>query len=421
VSHAGAATAERAPHEAEQFNFEARRYYDTVTWLAEVLPGVMRTPFEFSFDGTELYASDGSRMGKVFDDSIDRAATLPKHLCFEQRRTQIEKGEYLDMLAMMQGTGANTIVVTSDFPPELMETTEDVGGYNVSRKPTMMRVLTKTPKGTLKMYSQSLDGSNREALEAIHESLGFKAEPGELLGQRRYLDMGEHEQEFLIDHLTGVYDRSLQAQHGGEWRAGRQNDSRINTYDFVRQQTDLLAVYFATTDGFTGGRADYNLAAAMKKRYAEDYTQPDWQEAPSTHDIPVVAYALAATEMGGAGREARRKGEVMSGCGGTVDGESNDDSAESQLEKAGYGGKLDTGLIGDASKAEKLVWKDGVCIIDNCPTRPGKTKVAQCSICKLCQGWFDKGKDPSNIYKPEIASFWSIIEANFSEKEEEDD
>jgi hypothetical protein len=120
--------------------------------------------------------------------------------------------------------------------------------------------------------------------------------------------------------------------------------------------------------------------------------------------------------MGGAGREARRKGEVMSGCGGTVDGESNDDSAESQLEKAGYGGKLDTGLIGDASKAEKLVWKDGVCIIDNCPTRPGKTKVAQCSICKLCQGWFDKGKDPSNIYKPEIASFWSIIEANFSEK-----
>jgi hypothetical protein len=56
-------TAERQAPEGLAYDHETRRYYDTVTWLAEVLPGSMRTPFEYTFDGNELYANDGAGHG----------------------------------------------------------------------------------------------------------------------------------------------------------------------------------------------------------------------------------------------------------------------------------------------------------------------------------------------------------------------
>ncbi len=67
----------------------------------------------------------------------------------------------------------------------------------------------------------------------------------------------------------------------------------------------------------------------------------------------------------------------------------------------------------DTSNSEKLVWVDGTCRVDNCPTRPGKTKVAQCSVCRGCQSWYDRGHDPAKIYKGlkrvEIDSFTEIF------------
>lgn len=375
-----AGTAEQA-RSTQEIDYHARRYNDTVTWLAEVLPGSMRTPFEYRFDGRELYANDGSALEKIFDDSIEQARTLP---VYEQRRRQIEKDEYREMLAMMRGGLLNTMVVISDFPPELMNAAKDVGGYNVTRKQTMLRVLTRTPEGTLKMYSQSLDGSDRRALEAVYAYFGERPRPGELLGQRIHANIGPHEQEFLIDQLTGVYDRSLQARYGGEWYAGVLNGRKINTYDFVRQQSDLLNAYLATTSGFTGGFEDYSLAAAMKDRF--------FGKAQTIRPLPggIAAHQFALQEMRQAGTQAWARGEEFSGCGVTA----SVNEAESQYQQAGYGNQADK-----SSSSEKLVWKKGVCIIDNCPTRPGQTEVAQCSICRGCQAHFDRGLNPAKIYK----------------------
>ena len=44
---------------------------------------------------------------------------------------------------------------------------------------------------------------------------------------------------------------------------------------------------------------------------------------------------------------------------------------------------------------ESWQWKSGVCQVKSCPTRPGKTTVGPCSVCKGCQARFDKGINPT--------------------------
>ncbi len=338
-----AAAAETLRTEQVHIDYEQRRYYDTVTWLAEVLPGAMRTPFEYGFNGRELYASDGSPLEAIFDDSITQTESTYGRDSFEYRRVSIEKQEYHDMISMMRGDLPNTMVVVSDFPPELMNAKNDVGGYNIGRKQTMLRVLTKTPEGTLKMYSQSLDMSNRAGLEALYTHLGFMPEPGELLGQRMHIDFDQTEQDFLIDELTGVYDRTLEQKYSGTWYAGRKGEKPINTYDFVCQQQDLLKAYLLTTPRFTGGSKDYNLAAAMEARYQSNgirLTIPELSGRPA-----IAAHVLAVMEMQQAGSRAQLDGKVFSGCGLTASAFEQrvlGSLSEQQLLEAGYSKGLDT-------------------------------------------------------------------------------
>jgi len=342
-----AVAAETAPNIEHQIDYELRHYYDTVTWLAEVLPGSMRTPSEYRFDGHELYATDGSPMGKVFDDAIEQAKSPVGEHSFEYRRRLVDKQEYRDMIAMMRDEMPNTMVVVSDFPPELMDATADVDGYNIRRKQTMLRVLSKTPDGSMKMYSQSLDLSDRVALEQMYRHLGFEPEPGELLGQRMHLDLDAEDQDMLVDRLMGVYDRSLGERYAGEWYAGQRGTQRINTYEFVRCQSDLLQAYLATATHLTGGASDYNLAAAMEARFRAN-PAPMRAITPGV-GVNIAANSLALHEMERAGARAQAMGKVYSGCELTaaMTKESEDGSmAKSQLEEAGYGNQAGTDKYG---------------------------------------------------------------------------
>lgn len=328
------------PLESHQFDAEHRRYYDTVTWLAEVLPGSMRTPFEYSFDGKELYAEDGGALKPIFKQAIEKSESLPM---FERRRRRLEYDEYQAMLTMARGELPNTMVVVSDFPPEMMTANEDMGGYNISRKQTMLRVITREANGKLKMRSQSLDGSDRQALEAIYEYLGFRPTQGELLGQRMYIDMDEQGQEFIIDKLTGVYDRQL----GEGYYAGIKDVLRMDTYSFACRQTDLLRAYLATTNRFSEGEAEYNLATAVRARYlASGGEQESFVAKPvGVYGVLGAAlHALALEEMWQAGNEARQQGVIVSGCGATINlgtGSISEYSVDDQLAESGYGNKSD--------------------------------------------------------------------------------
>lgn len=318
-----------------QFDNEKRLYDDTTTWLAEMLDGQMRTPFRYTFDGSELYSSDGTALRQIFKDSLRASEMLPPELAFEARRRQVEYEEYEDMIAMMTSNDCNTIVVVSDFPAELMNATEDIGGYNVVRKQTMLRVLTKAPDGTLHMRSQSLDGSDRRALEGLYTHLCVDVEPGELLGQRMHLTLEPTEQEFIVDELTGVYDRELGKLDGKTYYAGRERTSRQNTYDFVRAQTDLLALYTESAEKF-GDNPDFlhDIAATMQKRYdAIDTSYGIVME----RDVSYPNRDELLQEIISAGLESRQAGKTFSGCGLTLGEDSQ--TQEQQLSKLGYGNK----------------------------------------------------------------------------------
>lgn len=355
-----------------QFDYERRRLDDTVTWLAEVLPGAMCTPVEYHLRGDDLYTADGQSVEAMFNDSIEDAKRLPRHLSFESRRRDLEKDEFCDMVKMARGelfdkeTGKqiNTIVVESDYPPELMHVSKDIGGYNGKRKTAMQRVIVATKTG-VKIITTSLDGSDRQALEAIYEFCGYQAEPGELLGQRMLLTLDEYEQELLPGCLREVYDAELSRQYGGEWHAGRRRKKgeHQNTYEFVKAQTDLLDYYLQTTTRFGGGKAEYNLAAAMKKRFeggggARKLRMPGFS---------IVQKARVKEELEVAGKRALFSGEVFSGCGASIGGEGE----RSQL---GYGNR---------SVQDHLGPLDFECQNGHPNSRPYGEKIPKCTTCGI--------------------------------------
>ena len=323
------------PAIGEQFDRYIRTYNDVTTWLAETLDGAMRTPFEYRFAGHDFIAEDGSRLGDIFETAItdaERMARRDPALAFESRRRRHELDEHSDMLAMARGELPNTMVVVSDFPSELMHAQHDVGGYNVTRKQTMLRVLTYD-NGRLKMYSQSLDGSHRPALEAIYQTLGVEARPGELLGQRLHLETAAEDQVVLLDRLVGVYDRALAGELGGNWYAGRQEAPR-DTYQFVLSQHAVVdRLVERQLAGNCTDRDIYNSAALLSRLFS------------SAEHATAISRGSGRQLLGGfvlnleamletAGQQAAAEGRTFSGCGASL-------SAAGQLGEAGYGNRAE--------------------------------------------------------------------------------
>ncbi|GAC1391712.1 MAG: hypothetical protein NVSMB46_05270 [Candidatus Saccharimonadales bacterium] len=315
-------------------------YDDTSSWLAEILDGSMRTPFSFHFNGSDIIGRDGRALGKIFSDALTAAqdsTNFDRRLSFEVRRRQIEMDEYGDMVEMCKGKLPNTMVVLSDFPEELKYEVHDVGGYNTSRQQTMLRVICARGDGTVDMYSQSLDRSDRTALESIYSAFNVIPSEGELLGQRIHVDASSEDQTRLIDKLMGIYDTTLSNKFGGEWQAGRPQKSEINTYDFVRSQHDLLDAFAKGCLTHEGPEDLYGLAAAIKKRFEN-------HQSLSLNVIQAISTAQGFSidpyqEMRLAGEEAKSRGSTFSGCGKTLgNGLTNNDSEDS-LEKSGYGNK----------------------------------------------------------------------------------
>lgn len=72
-------------------------------------------------------------------------------------------------------------------------------------------------------------------------------------------------------------------------------------------------------------------------------------------------------------------------CGVTI---SIDEAKEKGLPVNDYNELINEGKEG-------WEWKLGQCVVKQCPSRPSKTLVGPCSVCKKCQAQFDAGKDPT--------------------------
>ncbi len=363
------ALAEKKEFYPRGINHETAEFDDTTTWLAEVLDGNMRTPFEYIYDGEDLVSRrDGRPLGDIFRKAVRSAEQTvldQPELNFELRRRRIEMDEYLEMIEMVKDPEApNTMVVVSDFPEELKQGKSDIGGYNTTRQQTMLRVITRSLNGTISMISQSLDRSDRDGLESIYEFFGVSPMRGELLGQRISVDIDEKFHAKLTDTLTTVYDNKLMQKFGGEWYAGRNPTDYRNTYDFACKQTDLINEYLETSKDAGAKR---NLAATIEARFEEKSKYP--QQAIVAIENKLVFISPAA-EMEFYGRLAKERGRTYSGCGVTIT------SSEEEMRALGYG---------DFDK--KTDSEDCEFISKSCPecgTKNVKTKVTKTTISGSC-------------------------------------
>ena len=379
-------SAEQLPIQShENFNDETRHSNDTVTWLAETIHGSMRTSFDYHFDGQELYAEDGGAMGEVFDQSISSAVEIVKlnpNLFFELRRRITEKGEYEDMLKMAKnelldtdGNLANTMVVVSDYPEELMHSSEDIGGYNSSRKQTMLRVISRQNNGDIRMVTQSLDGSNRQALEAIYTKMDKTVITGELLEQRINLSLPEEWQPELVNNLQNTYDQSLTRQFGGNWHAGIEQinkDRSVNTAEFVKKQKDLIEWFVdkKLNDSVAAEKLRYGLAATIKERFERSFIPGHIATYNQAVYLPVLENRLNM-EINSATQRAANRGDSFSGCGLKVGAENG---INSQLEESGFGNKTDEDEYGS------LNFK---CTKGHTNTRPRGRLIDKCQSCNV--------------------------------------
>ncbi len=379
----------------EEYSVETRTRNDLETLFAEVLNGEMCTRFEYHYDEArdKLIAEDDSDLGKIFKDSLDdikHKATKNPNLSFEVRRREHELAEFEDMKAMMCGNLPNTMVAVSDFPAELMDYPSDYIGYNVVRKPTMLRVLHRDGN-RLVMFTQSLDGSNRQALEKIYQHLGFVPHDGEMLGQRMNFEIQDTSALMLVNKLTDVFDSQLESQTGKKHRAGREvrvGERLINTYDFVRAQQDIisLALQESSEDRF-GEEREYETAALLVRRYEQYKFGASEKDSviyrPPVHSAADVAinFVMLNNERFMAGNSARSEGRTFSSCGMTM---SSSLSAKEQLEASGYGVESE----GSNDDSEESWSYDRKAYCRACQAPPGKDEKKKlcgpCNICKDC-------------------------------------
>jgi len=369
-----------------QYNERLRLRNDTETFFAESLYGSMRTPLEYIYDpiANELRAEDGGWLGPIFDASINnmqKKVSADPEYEFELRRRIIEKEEYQDMLNLMDDERVNTMVVVSDFPKELVGKNGHFGGYDTERQQAYVRVMTRNGD-TLQMFSQSLDGSDREGLEKIYAYMGFTPHSGELLEQRMQVSLLPEHQEILIDSLQLVYDNHMQHKTGIKHYAGIPigQTNNIDTYAFVKTQKDIigLAITLSENNALTPQK-QYDMLALLRERFEskkaettavvfEDYAFDSIGKA-------AIIYAQLSEQSQQAGARAKTEGRTFSACGITL--RSQETSAEDGLKNAGYSQGIDN------SKEDKFGPLSFECPKGHTNTRPRNKLIDKCQKCGI--------------------------------------
>ncbi|HSW85297.1 MAG TPA: hypothetical protein VLF79_01620 [Candidatus Saccharimonadales bacterium] len=379
------------PQSEHPVDQELRIRTDTKTWLAEVLNGNMYTSFEFTFDGEDLYGEDDGSLTEVFEDSVEDAKILAEdnpNFQFELRRRLIEREELEEIKAMAAGElgDTNTIIVVSDFPPELMDSKTDIGGYNTNRKQTMLRVITRDEAGKIHIDTQSLDQSNRPALEAIYNAFGKKPETGELLSQRIHRNIHPNWQNQTSNNLRSVYDGKLSQEFGGEWYGGRRPADDRNTYEFVETRLGDIIDWYTNQKMLNSTASDrmrFKLAATAEERFEtfkNGIGTTRFNMTGNFHEASVSLHGLTNSpslqvEMSRAERRAARSGKTYSGCGASVSAEQEEElSTIDQLSNSGYGNKAS----GGKDRFGSLKFK---CPNGHENTRPRNKLIDKCGKC----------------------------------------
>ena len=99
---------------------------------------------------------------------------------------------------------------------------------------------------------------------------------------------------------------------------------------------------------------------------------------------------------------AQQNFTVGGGClgeNGDQFGKQNEDgrTEAEAANNAQAGAKGAQSAAGSGEDRSKWKWRKGTCRVETCASRPGKTSVGPCDVCKRCQRVFDKGGDPTKM------------------------
>jgi hypothetical protein len=172
--------------------------------------------------------------------------------------------------------------------------------------------------------------------------------------------------EYFIDRLADYDKRLEQLEARGAITGDQRHDQYAQEIRQILRAICTLAPEYAE-DCFGTAAAPHYRQAAM-------------HEAAGDHEA-----ALRSIEA------ARPYEQPILFCGVMI---SPEEAARLGIKVDGVGQLISEGK-------ESWRWKKGVCQVKVCRTRPGKTEVGPCSVCRRCQAVFDNGGDPAKDAKPE--------------------
>ena len=352
-----------------------RIYDEELTYIAEAVDKPISTEFTLKRNGADLLYFDKGGWRPYVGTLLNGLQAAKKEAQNDYRKYFLLERAQSDLALGYKMCGLSAgekLAWFSDYPYEQEERFSkqfvQSQGFQPERRMGFLYLAIGNEDGTVTIQSQSVDNADKDAFDAAMKS------------------------SISMRTMLQSYDSVIEQKIGGPVYAGRPGGERCNGWTEVQQHRDLLDFYFDQILSLAQSDLDETLLEQAKQKL----TYGVWgalQKRLRSSALPQTSYAEAApaensfvfSEVERAFRQLTAEGVVMAGCGGAIQfGQGG--SAQSAFE---------TIFSGGAKGNESWAWKNGVCRVEKCPSRPKTTQVGPCSVCRRCQQLFDTGKDPS--------------------------
>lgn len=337
--------------------------------------------------------------------------SLPEH---EKARRYLELCEELiiqqlhEQMVAGKLAGDLAVAVISDCPSTMLPGL----GYRYDNQKGMVRSthLQANPDGSYTRVIEQISRSNT----ADGSSLSFLQAHALETDHQLPADLAVMQQVFVYqqrDWLDGVVDiqRRLDTYAGGTLYGESQPNRLHVNYDELRmvsaereQYLEGFIVRLAELEATLARHQQLGLSVAEANQIYQDeisrclqaicLLEPDYTA--DTFGSAMVPHYIQAAQMFIAGEQQAALDYLESYqglqkpityCGVTI---SLKEAKEAGLPVNSLGELVEQGK-------ESWKWKQGICQVQSCPSRPGKTEVGPCSVCRRCQAKFDAGQDPT--------------------------
>lgn len=251
-------------------------------------------------------------------------------------------------------------------------------GLNPKRRMGFLYRARCDESGAVVLESQTVDRSDPQAFEAAQTQ-------------------ARHDPQATMDTMLRAYDGSFALRYGKSFYAGRSaEEAQRDVWEFIKGQQDLVEYFLQGIETIAGSSAPRQRLERMSKEHVYGV----WALFKKRLDGEAVAFAgdffdayrmqeQLHQEVMGAFNDFVSRGEVLIGCGGSIDFASGKLSAI-----MGASGEMVFGAIfGGSSFEEKYSFsKRMFCVVCQAPPKQQeKTKLCgPCGICRICDSHLKK-------------------------------